>query len=118
VEEATVLDDVVDDGAEEGDVAPGPQRNMDVGHRAGAREARVDVDDRGPSSLGLHDPPEADRMALGHVGSLDDDAVGVLEILLESGRAASTERRPQTGDGGAVSYAGLVLDLDDAKRGE
>ena len=34
------------------------------------------------------------------------------------GRAASTERRPQTGDGGGVSYAGLVLDLDRAERRE
>ena len=36
---------------------------------------------------------------------------GVLQVLLEVGRAASSERRPQTGDGGAVSYARLVLDL-------
>ena len=38
------------------------------------------------------------------------------EILLEVRRAASSERGPQTGDRGAVSYAGLVLDLHDAER--
>src|SRR5207248_6892873 len=81
------------------------------------REARVDVDDLGAPLLCLHHPLEADRMALGHVRALDDDAVGVLEVLLEGGGAASTERGPQTGDGRGVSYAGLILDLDGAERG-
>src|SRR2546423_12418436 len=57
-------------------------------------------------------------MALGHVRSHDHDAVGVLQILLEGGRATPSERRPQTGDGGGVSYAGLVLDLDRAEGRE
>ena len=47
-----------------------------------------------------------------------EDAVGVLEVLLEVGGAAAPERGPQTGDRGGVSYAGLVLDLDRAHRGE
>ena len=40
----------------------------------------------------------------------------VLEVLLEVGRPASSERGAQTGHRGAVSYAGLVLDLHDAER--
>ena len=32
---------------------------------------------------GLHRPAEADRMRLGHRGALDQDAVGVLQVLLE-----------------------------------
>ena len=51
-------------------------------------------------------------MALGHVRALDDDAVGVQQVLREVRGAAATEASPQTGDGGGVSYAGLVLDLD------
>src|SRR6266699_3082933 len=43
-----VLQDVVDDPAEEGDVGPGPQRHVQVGQCAGAGEPRVDVDHRGP----------------------------------------------------------------------
>src|SRR3982750_2751527 len=57
-------------------------------------------------------------MALGHVGALDDDAVRVLQVLQEGRGAAATERGPQTGDGGGVSYARLVLDLDRAQRRE
>ena len=71
-----------------------------------------------PRSLRLHHPAEADRMALRHVRALNDDAVGVLQILLERGGAASSERCPQTGDRGGVSNTGLIFDLDDAERGE
>src|SRR6185437_802632 len=90
---------------------------MDVGHRAGAREAGIDVNHRGATGFGLHDPLEADRMALGHVGAFDDDAVAIGKVLLEVAGAAATERGPQTGDGGAVSYARLVLDLHRTHRG-
>jgi hypothetical protein len=75
---APVLEDVPDDPAEEGDVAPGAQRHVEVGHRAGPREARIDVDELRAPFLGLHDPLEADRMALGHVRPHDEDAVRVL----------------------------------------
>ena len=71
-----------------------------------------------PRALRLHHPLEADRVALGHVRAHDQDAVGVLQVLLEGRGAAPAERGPQTGDGGGVSYAGLVLDLDDAQRRE
>src|SRR5581483_3633078 len=40
-----VLEDVVDQAAEEGDVGAGPDRRIDVGHRRRAGEAGVDVDD-------------------------------------------------------------------------
>ena len=97
---------------------PARMRHVEVGHGAGAGEARIDVDDRRAARLGLHHPLEADRVALGHVGALDDDAVGVLQILLEGGGAAAAERDPQTGDRGGVSNTGLVFDLHDAERGE
>ena len=114
VEVLLVLEDVVDDAAEEGDVAARAQRHVHVGDRRGAGEPRVDVDDLRAARLGLHHPLEPDRVALGHVRALDDDAVGVLQVLQEGGGAATTERGPQTGDGGAVSNTGLVLDLDRA----
>ena len=57
-------------------------------------------------------------MALGHVGALDEDAVGVDEVAGRIGGPAAPEASPQTGDGGGVSYPGLVLDLDRAERGE
>ena len=50
VELALVLEDVVDDAAEEGDVAAGADADVLRRHRARAREARVDVDDLAPRS--------------------------------------------------------------------
>ena len=48
-----MAEDVVDDAAEERDVRPGPDRHVQVGHRARAREPRVDVDDLGAALLGF-----------------------------------------------------------------
>src|SRR3954462_15516804 len=56
-------------------------------------------------------------MGLHQRRALDPDAVGHLEVLLEVGGAAASERGPQTGDRRGVSYARLVLDLDRAHRG-
>ena len=66
--------------------------------------------------LGLHHPLESHRVLLGHVRAHDDDAIGVLEVLLEGGGPAPTERGPETRDRGGVSYAGLVLYLHGAHR--
>ena len=97
---------------------PGADRHVQVGHRARAREPRVGMDHRRTALLGLDDPLEADRVLLGHVRAHDQDAVGVLQVLLERGGAAAPKRGPQTGDRGAVSYAGLVLDRERSHRGE
>src|SRR4051812_19965171 len=91
---------------------------MDVGQSRRTGEARVDVDHRRAAGLRLHDPLEADRVRLGHVGTLDDNAVRVLQVLLKVRRATATEAGPQTGNRAAVSYARLVLDLHRAERGE
>jgi hypothetical protein len=110
LEPGVVLEDVVDDPAQERDVGPGSDLDVPIGHCAGAGEARIDVDDLGAALLGLDHPLKADRMLLGHVRAHDQDAVRVLQVLLERGGAAAPERGPQTGDRRAMSYASLVLD--------
>src|SRR5438874_1322048 len=91
VEPALVLEDVVDDPAEERDVAAGPDRDVQVRHRARAREPRVDVDQLRAAAAGLHRPLEADGMILRHVRAHDHDAVRVGQVLLEVRRPASPE---------------------------
>src|SRR6185312_10304554 len=76
------------------------------------------MDDRRAARFGFDHPLEADGVRLGHVGTLDDDAVRVLQVLLENRRAAATEAGPQTGHRAAVSYPCLVLDLQRPERGE
>ena len=56
---------------------PGAQRHHMSAMARGARESRIDVDDRGAAFAGLDHPPEADRMVLGHRRAHDQDRVGV-----------------------------------------
>src|SRR3989441_11529482 len=107
------VDDVVDQAAEEGDVRARADRDVQIGDRAGAGEAGIDVDQLRAVELGLHGPAERHRMALRHVRAHDDEAIGVLEIARIQGRRAATEPCPQTGDARAVSYPGLIFDGDD-----
>src|SRR5581483_10562340 len=55
------------------------------------------------------------RMALRHVRAFDDDAVGIHQAARIHRRGAAPHAYPQTGDTGAVSDAGLVLDGDHAE---
>src|SRR6185312_15352907 len=107
---------VVDDPAKEGDVGAGPDTHVVGCGGARPSEAGVDVNYAGAALTRLHHPLVADRMALGHVRAHDHDAVRVLHVLLEGRCAAPAERGAQTGHRGRVSYARLVLDLDEAER--
>ncbi len=113
-----VLEDVANDAAQERNIRGGPNRSVNVGDCAGAREARIHVNDLRAALLRLHHPLETDRMILGHIRTLDQNAIGVLQILEEHRRATPTEAGPQTGDRGGVSNPGLVFDLYDAEAGE
>ncbi len=115
LEPAVVAQDVVDQSAEEGDVAAGPDADVHVAQRRHAGVARVDVDQGRALGLRLHRPAEADGMGLGHVRAHEQDAVAVREVLLVVGGRAAAERRAQTGHRGAMSYPGLILDGDHAQ---
>jgi len=67
------------------------------------------MDDLCPFQLGLHGPTEGNGMTFGHVGTLDNDAVRILQVAGIKGCGTAPETRSQTGNTGAVSYAGLVF---------
>ena len=81
LEPQVIGDDVVDQRAEQDHIRTGPDRDVLVRHRRGAGESRVDVDHPRAAGPGLLHPLEPHRMALGHVGALDDDAIGVGHVL-------------------------------------
>ena len=118
VEPQVIAEHMVHERTEQHDVGSGPDRDVLVAHRRRAGEPRVDVDHRRATGPRLLHPLEAHRMALGHVGALDDDAVGVGHVLQRLCGTAPPEGGSQTGNRGGVSYAGLVLDLDRARCGE
>ena len=95
---------------------PGAHRRVDIGDRAGAGETRIDMNDLGAVlDFGLHRPAEGDGMVLRHVGTHDDDAVGVVHAAGIKGCRAAAKSCPQTGDARAVSYPRLILDGDNAE---
>ena len=102
--------------AEEGDVRAGADRRRTGRHRARAGEARVDVDDSAPRSRAsiTHWKPT------GWASAMFEPMITMqsefCEVLLVVGGAAAPEGGAQTGHRRAVSYACLVLDLDDAER--
>ncbi len=109
---ARALQHVPDQPTQEGDVGTRPDRRVVVGHGTGPGEAGVHMDQLGAPELGLHGPAESDRVTLRHVGALDHDAIGQLQVPRVGGRGAASQPGPQTGDAGGVSYPGLVLDRD------
>ena len=56
------------------------------------------MDDFGTFQLCLHRPAKSYRMTLGHVGSLDHDAISGIQIAGINRCGAATKPRPQTGD--------------------
>src|SRR5829696_4970177 len=113
-----VLDDVVDQTPQKRYVRARTYGGIDVAERRGAREARVDVDERSSLVFGDHGVPKAYGVGFGHVGAFDQDAVGILQVLQGGGGPAPTVRDAQTGHRGAVSYACLVGDPQEPQRVE
>ena len=108
---------VVDQSPEERDVAPGSDRQMDVGERGCSGETRIDVDHGGAALSRLQHKSEPDRVILRHVGAHDHDAVALSEVLQEGRGASASQSGAQTGHRGGVSYPRLVLHRDNAQTG-
>src|SRR5439155_7064253 len=115
LEPLDVGQNIVDEPAEKRDIAAWADREVEVGDRRSAAEPWVDMDQGGAAFFSLHWPAEPDGMVFRHVAAHDQDRVRVGQILLKGGRPTSAKACPQTGDGGAMSYSGLVLDRDDAQ---
>src|SRR5580700_3153397 len=110
-----VFENVVNESPEEQNVRAGTQRRPHIGHRRSAAEPGVNVNYLCASLTGFHDPLETNGMIFGHVGSHDQNRVGIDEVAWCGCRSASTEGCAQTGHRGAMSYTGLVADTNHAQ---
>src|SRR4029077_1546667 len=110
-----VLNQVIDESAEKNNVCAGADRYPNVGQRARAREARIDMDDRGALLLRFHHPAKTDRVRFGHRGTFDQNAICIRQVLLRGGSSAPAEGGAQTGHRAAMSYPGLVGHTDHAQ---
>jgi hypothetical protein len=61
-----VFNQVIDESTEKNDVCPGADRYPNVGQRAGARKARIDMDYCGAVFFGFHHPAKTHRVRFCH----------------------------------------------------
>ena len=95
---------------------PGRMRAYTSAARGGPGESRIDVDDLRAVLLGLPDPLEGHGVVLGDVAAFHQDRLAVLQVDPVVGHRAPPECGPQTGDRGAMSKPGLVLDVGHAEQ--
>ena len=74
------------------------------------------MDDLRAVLLGLPDPLEGHRVVFGDVAAFHQDRLAVLQVDPVIGHRAAPECGPQTGDRGAMSKPGLVLDVCHAEQ--
>ena len=74
------------------------------------------MDDDCAILLGLPNPLEGHGVVLGDVAPLHEDGLRVLHVGPVVRHRPPTERGPQTGDRGAMSKSGLMLDKGDAEK--
>jgi hypothetical protein len=110
-----VFKQITNDRPQENDIASRARGDIQVRQGRCAREMRVYMNDLGPALFGFDDIGKGHRMGLRHVAAHDQNTVAIDEVLREGGGPAAPQRYTQTGYGGAVSYTGLVLNLDHAQ---
>src|SRR5205807_2162113 len=111
-----VLENVVDEAAQKSNIGTYANGRVNIRHLRGAREVRIDMNDRHAALFSRHYPAEPDRVAFGKIAALDQNAVAILQILQEGAGGTAPEACAETRHRGAVSYTGLVLDTDHAER--
>ena len=115
VEVLVVVQDVLDHTAKEGDVGAGPQSGVDVRLGGCLGKPGIHGNEVAPLSLAFMHPFHGDGMVFGSIAAHDQDSITVLEIDPVIGHCAAPERLCQSRNSGAVSYTGLVVDVDQAQ---
>src|SRR5208337_3558799 len=114
VRDAVVLNGVVNQASEEGNVGSGANLEEEISGGGGTRQSRIDHDHLGIAvKLGFDGPLESAGMVFGWIAAHDQHQVSVLDVDPAIGHCAASEGGPQTGDRGAVSNPGLVFQVAD-----
>lgn len=104
-------------GGEQGDVAAGCERQMQVGLLAGRGAARIDDHDAQlrPCRLGRRDAPEQDGIAPGEVAADENQEVAALEILVGAGYHVLAEGTDVGGDRARHAEPRVAVDVAGAE---
>lgn len=104
-----VFHNVVYYSADECDVGSGPESHIQVGSGRGTGETGIHAYEFGPFIHSFGYPSEGDGMIFRSIGSDDHNAVRIFDIDPVIGHSPSAVRFRQTGDGGGMSYTGLMF---------
>src|SRR5215211_1466482 len=110
-----VFNQMINEPPEKYDVRTGADWYPNVGQRARAREAWIDMDDRGALLFRFHHPAKSDWVRFRHRGTFDQNAVCIRQVLLCGRSSTPAEGGAQTGHRAAMSYTGLVGHTDHAQ---
>src|SRR5205823_2552067 len=95
--DAIVVNRVLDQPAEEGDVCAGANLAEEIGGGRSARKPRIDHDHLGvASALSLNRPFESTWMVLRRIATHDQHHVGVLYVGVTIGHGTASKRWSQT----------------------
>jgi hypothetical protein len=104
-----ILEDVVQDAEQEGDVRARADPHVFVGLGRGAGEARIDHDHLAPVLLGMEHVQHADRMRLGGVGADVHRHLGAAHVVVRIGHGAVAPCVRHARDGRRMADARLVV---------
>jgi len=84
---------------ENGDIGPGPQRQVQIGDFAGCRAPRIDDDDPGAVRVPGGDQPLVQhRMTPGRITADQNDKIGRLDVVVAAGNDILAEGADVAGD--------------------
>ena len=106
-----VLDHLVEDRAIEGGIPPRADWQVQVSGAGNGREARIDHDEFGPVVTGLPDPMGKRRESFAHIGTANDDDLGMGEIGIGVGCAIQSEGLFVAGTGTDHAQAPVVIEV-------
>ena len=111
-----VGEDVVHHAAEEGDVGTRADAGEEVSLSGGTGVAGINHDPGAALTLSAFDVAGGKRVGLNAVRADRHDDVGVFDVAPVGGHGAAAKGRGKASRGGGVAGAGLVIDLNGAKR--
>ena len=106
-----LLDDHVGHGVQDGQVGAGGEAHVQVGDPRREGLAGIDHDDLGAALLLLVDDAEDDRVRLGHVRADDEEAVGVVHVVVGAHGLVLAEGGDVAHGGRGHAEPGVAVDV-------
>ena len=113
-----VVENILDHPSEEGNIRARTEAGIDISLCRSPRKSWIYVNECAALVPGCLNPLEGYRMVFCYIAAHIKDYISIAEINIMVCHGAASERLCQSRYSGAVSYSGLVLDIDEAESPE